>query len=175
MPWFHDANDTWTEADAAPDDGLGLQVQATDPNVAPEVRVLHDGEPIFHVTGVAPRPQTDTTHTVARVDPSSATGARLLAVHADAHDLIFEDLRPSDESEASDDALDHVKSALNEILIPVYVDDVVNDLSERVTGLAILHTIQYENEGGEAWSYFRTSVFRDGTLALEDEYGSLST
>lgn len=175
MPWFHETNDSWTEVDAAPDDGLGLQVRASDPGVAPEVRVVYDGEPISHVTGVDPRPQTDTTHTVTHVDPLSATGARLFAVHADAHDLIFEDLRSSNESEASDDAFDHVRSALNEILIPVYIDDVVGDLSEHVSGFVILHTAQYENEGKGAWSYFRTSVFKDGDLALEDEYGSLAT
>jgi hypothetical protein len=174
MPWFHETNNAWTETDDAPDGGLGLHVQASDPDVSPEVHVVKDGDPLFHLTGIDPRPQTDTTHTVAHVDPSSKSGTHLFAVHAEANDLIFEDLRSKDEKVATDEAIDHVQSALNEILVPVYIDDVVSELSERVPGLAILHTAQYERKKGRAWTYFRTSVFQNGDLALEDEYGSLS-
>lgn len=173
MPWFHATNGTWTEADSAPNGGTAIQVRASDTDISPEVRVLRDGETIFHLSGVDPRPETDTTHTIARIDPASAMGAPLFAVHADANDLIFEDLRFDGETLASDEALEYVQSALNEILIPVYIDDVVSDLSERVSGIVILHTVQYKSETRGEWSYFRTSVFQNGALALEHEHGSL--
>lgn len=174
MAWYTKKNDAWTDASGPTEDAPSVHVRASDPTVAPEVRFLQDSTAFFHLRGTDPRPETDTTHTIARVDPDAATGTLVCAVHADANDLIFEDLRPSEESDTSDSALDHVQSALNEILVPVYIDDVVSDLSERVTGLAVVHTVQYDREADGAWSYFRTSAFRDGDLVLEDESGSLS-
>jgi hypothetical protein len=58
-------------------------------------------------------------------------------------------------------------------MIPVYIDDVIGDLSETLSGLVVLHTAQYESDDAEAWTYFRTSVFEDGDLALEAERGAL--
>ena len=57
-------------------------------------------------------------------------------------------------------------------MIPVYIDDVVSDFSESVSSWAALHTVQYGNDGS-SWSYFRTSLFEDGTLLVEDEYGAI--
>jgi hypothetical protein len=105
--------------------------------------------------------------------PPESTGTLLFAVHALGTDLIFEDLRPSDGPEMPETALDQVQSALNEIMIPVYIDDVISDLSERLPGLLVLHTAQYSSEAGGPWSYFRTSVFENEALAFEVERGEL--
>lgn len=175
MAWYTKENDAWTDASGPTDGAISIQVRASDRNMAPAVRFLQGSTPFFHLTGTDPRSNTDTTHTIARIDPDSAAGALVCAVHADANDLLFEDLRPAEEVDTSDSAVDHVQSALNEILVPVYIDDVVSDLSERVSGLTVVHTVQYDPKTDGEWSYFRTSVFRNGDLALEDEFGSLST
>lgn len=172
MRSFANEDGTWTETSSVPDIGISIQVEASDTTVPPDIRLLADGTPFFHVAGVDPRPRTDTTHTVAHVAPDAPTGNAVFAVHADDNDLVFEDRRAGSESAVDEEALDHVQSALNEILIPVYIDDVVSDLSERVAGLVLLHTVQYE-DSGPAWSYFRTSMFSDGELCLEDEYGEM--
>lgn len=170
MPWYRKQNDTWSEQSGPIDDGLCVHVQADDPDVPPHVRVLADAEERLHLTGADPRPNTETTHTVGWVQPDS-TGMSLFAVHAQGTDLIFEDHRSADGLEA---ALDQVQSSLNEIMIPVYIDDVISDLSERLSGLVLLHTVQYQSaEEARTWTYFRTSAFEDGELALEVERGSL--
>jgi len=172
MPWYQKDDDTWSEHSGPTDSGFSVQVKADDPTIRPSVRVLSDAEERLHLTGADPRPNTDTTHTVAWVQPES-TGTRLFAVHAQGTDLIFEDLRSPDGPNVPDSVLDHVQSALNEIMIPVYIDDVVSDLSERLPGLLVLHTAQYKSEAGRAWTYFRTSVFEDEDLAFEVERGEL--
>lgn len=172
MPWYQKEDDTWTEQPAPVKNGLGIHVQADASDAGPSVRVLEDAEERLHLTGTDPRPDTDTTHTVAWVQPGS-TGTLLFAVHTQGSDLIFEDLRSATDPAASDTALDHVQSALNEIMIPVYIDDVVSDLSERLAGLLVLHTAQYESDAGGPWTYFRTSVFEDEDLAFEVERGEL--
>ena len=58
-------------------------------------------------------------------------------------------------------------------MISVYIDDVISDLSERLSGLLVLHTVQYEAAAGRSWTYFRSSVFEDGKLAFEVERGEL--
>ena len=172
MPWYEKDDDTWSEQSGPADTGLSVQVTANDPTAPPSVRLLNNTEERLHLTGADPRPDTDTTHTAAWVPPES-DGARLFVVHAQGTDLIFEDLRSPDGPDAPDSALDHVQSALNEIMIPVYIDDVISDLSERLPGLLVLHTMQYEGGSGRAWTYFRTSVFEDEDLAFEVERGEL--
>jgi hypothetical protein len=44
-------------------------------------------------------------------------------------------------------------------------------VSEKQSGLIALHTAQYDTDGG--WTYFRTSLFQNGDLQLEDEYGEM--
>lgn len=172
MTWFQQTNGTWSETLAPPEEGPSIEVRASESEV-PEVRFLNHGQTFFDVSGVTPGPTTDTTHTVATVDPESAWGALVFAVHASGNDLVFEDRRDDADATVSDGALEHVQSALNEILVPVYIDDVVSDLSERASGLAVVHTLQ-TGDDEEVWSYFRTSIFRDGSLALEAERGTLS-
>jgi hypothetical protein len=172
MPWYRKQDDTWTEPSTPVKDGLGVQIQADAPDTRPHVRVLHDADERLHLTGADPRPDTDTTHTVAWVPPDAA-GTRLFAVHAQGTDLIFEDLRSPNGPDAPDSALDQVQSALNEIMIPVYIDDVISDRSEQLPGLLVLHTAQYEADPDGPWSYFRSSVFEDGDLAFAVERGEL--
>jgi hypothetical protein len=172
MPWYVQRDEAWTETDAPDSDTRSVQVQAEDASTPPVVRVLDGGDERLHLTGAAPRPDTDTTHTVAWVPPD-ATGTLLFAVHAQGTDLIFEDLRSTDGPDAPDSALDHVQSALNEIMIPVYIDDVISDLSERLSGLLVLHTAQYDGGAEGPWTYFRSSVFEDEDLAVEVERGEL--
>lgn len=173
MAWYTLQDDSWSQQSSPPPGGFCLHVRAENTG-APEVRALADGQEFFHLSGVTPRPTADTTHTVARIDPDTATGVRLFAVHADGRDLTFEDRRPDDHRrDRTEQALQHARSSLNEILVPVYIDDVIEELSERVSGLVALHTAQYEDEKSTSWTYFRTSVFDDGDLALEEEYGSI--
>lgn len=172
MTAFTLQNGSWTETESVADDAPGLQVQATDSTLPPELQFWTDGTAFFHLTGAEPRPQTDTTHTVALVAPDTATGHVVFAVHTDDSDLVFEDCRSNSETPVSDEALDHVRSALTEIMIPVYIDDVVSDFSEEVPTWVSLHTVQYDADRS-SWSYFRTSLFDDGTLLVEDEYGAM--
>ncbi|MFB6250063.1 MAG: hypothetical protein ABEL97_16015 [Salinibacter sp.] len=166
-------NDTFTEVSGAPTDALCIQVQAPDGEAPPQVRVLAGGAEVLLLAGASPRPDTDTTHTVAHVDPADRRGTPLFAVHAADTDLLFEAQTEEWPGGIDPSDIDHVQSALNEILIPVYIDDVVSDLSDRAPGLFLLHTVQVEDDQPPPWTYFRTSVFADGDLALEQEWGSL--
>lgn len=171
MTWFSRTDGAWTETSSPSDEGPSIQIRASESERAPDVRFLMDGQTFFDVSGVDPRPQTDTTHTVAMVDPESSQGDLVFAVHAAGNDLLFEDCRGRES--ISDTALEQAQSALNEILVPVYIDDVVSDVSEAGSGLALLHTVQ-TNPESDGWSYFRTSMFRDGELLIEEERGTLS-
>lgn len=172
MPWYAKTSDTWSEQSGPADNGPSVQIRTDGRDGSPIIRVLDANEERLHLAGADPRPDTDTTHTVAWVQPET-TGTCLFAVHAEGSDLIFEDLRASDAPDAPDAALNQVQSALNEIMIPVYIDDVITDLSERLSGLLVLHTIQYAAEGGKSWTYFRSAAFEDGDLAFEMERGEL--
>lgn len=162
---------TWT-AVSSPPQTHHIRIRASDSSVHPDVQCLNPEAPILSLTGAAPRPGTDTTHTVAYLDPQSDTGTSLFAVHAQDRNLVFENFDVNEIGDIGPNDIDHVQSALNEILIPVYIDDVVSDLSERTSGLLLLHTVQYRDEGPE-WSYFRASAFENGELHFEDEYGEL--
>jgi hypothetical protein len=62
---------------------------------------------------------------------------------------------------------------MDEILIPVYIDDAIEELSGSLDGLVGLHTAQYADPPQASCTYFRTSVFKNETLLLEAERGSL--
>ncbi len=163
----------FAEVPSPPDDTLSIQVQVPQDGREPEVRVLSGGAEVLLLSGVPPRPDTDTTHTVAHVDSEGRRGSVLFAVHAADNDLLFEAQTEEWPGSVDSSDIDHVQSALNEILIPVYIDDVVSDLSDRAPGLFVLHTVQVEGDQPPPWTYFRTSVFTDGDLALEEEWGAL--
>ena len=165
MPWYTPTSD-WAETDGPADDGLSVQVHAA-PNERPFLRARTDSDE-YLFTGTDPRPDTDTTHTVARIDPDTGAGTALFTVHADGQNLVFEENAEADVDEA---LYDHARSALNEIMIPVYIDDVIEDVSEQTDALVALHTAQYGPD--DEWTYFRAALFDDGTLCLEDEHGEL--
>lgn len=173
MSTYARQNGAFTEVPSPPDDALSLQIPPPAEETAPQVRVLAGDAEILLLSGASPRPNTDTTHTVAHVDPEAPAGTPLFAVHAADNDLIFEEEAEVWPDGVDADDLDHVRSALNEILIPVYIDDVVSDLSERAPGLFVLHTVQVEGKQPPPWTYFRTAAFSGGALAIEDEWGSL--
>lgn len=173
MTWFSRVDGTWTETGSPADDGPSIQVRASETDLWPELRFRTEGRTFFDVSGVERRPNTDTTHTVALVDPESMSAEVAFAVHGSGNDLVFEDCRDPDDSVVSDEMMESAQSALHEILVPVYIDDVVSDLSKRGSGLAVVHTIQADERESD-WSYFRTSIFRDGELILEEEKGALS-
>lgn len=171
MTWFVHESNAWSETSGPVDQGLSVQIEAQEEGKRPRIRTLHDGAESLHLSGADPRPDTDTTHTVARIGPDGA--AKLLfAVHAQDSDLIFEDLRPEGDDEF-DRAFDQVQSSLNEILIPVYIDDVIGDLSENLSGLVLLHTAQYASSSASSWTYFRAAGFDGGDLVIEVEHGEL--
>lgn len=173
MSTYARRDDRFAAVPSPPDDALSIQVEAPQDGREPEVRVLSGGAEEFLLSGAPPRPDTDTTHTVAHVDPKGPHGTVLFAVHAADNDLLFEEQADERPGGVDPDDLDHVRSALNEILIPVYIDDVVSDLSERAPGLFVLHTVQVEGDRPPPWTYFRSSVFTGGDLALEEEWGAL--
>ena len=109
------------------------------------------------------------TYLLSGTDPDTGDGVVLFTVHASDQNLIFEEASDADVSDA---LYNHVRSALNEMMIPVYIDDVIEEVSEKQSGLIVLHTAQYDADN--AWAYFRTSVFTDDTLLLEDEYGEMT-
>lgn len=173
MAWYVKEDNSWERHPSPPTAEHCIHVR-TEETRPPEVRFLEDRQEFFHLTGTEPRPASETTHTIASIDFARTDGSLLFAVHtADSH-LTFEELR-SDRAENaySDDAFDQAQSLLSEILLPVYIDDVVSDLSEGQFGLVALHTVQYDSDENTSWTYFRASTFSDGELVFEEEHGEL--
>ncbi|MEF8817091.1 MAG: hypothetical protein V5A58_09895, partial [Salinibacter sp.] len=84
-----------------------------------------------------------------------------------------EDRRTTDAPPSHAEALRQLRSALDEILIPVYIDDAIEEISEGGDGLFVLHTVQHGDGRDAPPTYFRVAIFRDGNLVLETEHGSL--
>jgi len=160
---------TWTEADSDTVDPPYIEV-TEDP---PAVHFVGGPNTSVQLSGAPARSDTETVHTVAIVDPSLTDGMTLCALRAEGDNLTVEDRRPADARTRYADAFEQLQSALDEILIPVYIDDAIEEMSESVEGRVALHTAQYADPPAASCSYFRTSVFRDGTLLLEAEHGSL--
>jgi hypothetical protein len=164
---LHDG--TWTEAASDAVDPPHVEI-TEDP---PTLHFVGETNASFQLPGAPARSDTETVHTVAIVDPSLTDGITLCALRAERDDLTVEDRRPDHARTRYGDAFEQLQSALDEILIPVYIDDAIEEVSESVEGLVALHTAQYADPPAASCGYFRTSVFRDGTLLLEAEYGSL--
>jgi len=124
-------------------------------------------------TGAPVDPDADTIHTVMWADPSLREGAPLCAIYVRGTDLDLEDRRTTDAPSSHANALDQLRSALNEIMIPVYIDDAIEEMSETVDGLLALHTVQHDDGRDAPFTYFRTAVFQNGELLLEEEFGTL--
>jgi hypothetical protein len=167
MSFYSPTGDPWPSSDAPPDPPY-IHI----PEDAPTIAFVGPTDTPNRVTGAPPRATADTIHTVVGIDPELRSGTPLCAVYVDGQDLSVDDLRPEAAAPTYDGAVDQLRSALREILIPVYIDDAIEEVSESVEGLLALHTAQYEGPES-ACSYFRTSVFRDGSLLLEEEWGAL--
>ena len=172
MTYFVPHDGDWIEVADAPDAPPYIEIDDSgDP--APTVRIVSSPDASYTVSGALPQADPDTIHTVAIVDPATGTGRQLAAVYTHDSEITVEDLRSPDTNVRYDDGLlDGFRADLDEILIPVYIDDAIDSLSEEVDGLVVLHTAQYDAPDGGC-SYFRTSVFEDGALQLEAEQGSL--
>jgi len=169
MRYFAPRNGTWNETDAPPDAPPYIQV---DEGAATVDFVGAPDDPV-RLAGAPVDPDADTIHTVMAVDASLDQGYPLCAVYVRGQSLDVEDRRPAGAPPAHANAVDQLRSALDEILIPVYIDDALEEMSEGLDGLATLHTAQYDDGPEAAPTYFRVSVVDDGSLLLEAEHGSL--
>ena len=161
-------NDSWSFVSETPADPPYFAVDEE----TPAVQFVQPSNS-FVLEGAPARAKDETVHTVALVDPSAASGLVLCALRAVGEDLTVEDRRPADARTQHADPFQQLQSAIDEILIPVYIDDAIEEISESVTELVILHTAQYDDPPKGSASYFRTSVFRNGSLVLEAEWGSM--
>ncbi len=143
------------------------------PEDAPEVAFVGDPEGSFRLEGATPQPGADTTHTVGIIDADLQLGSVVCALHVEENRITVDDRRSGSEPRCRDDAFEAFQAALDEILIPVYLDDAVETLSDDVDGLVAIHTAQYDDRVDRTCTYFRTSVFENETLLLEEERGSL--
>lgn len=164
---IHDA--PWTETESPPDAPPYLQVDAETATVE---LIGGDDSPI-RLTGAPVDPDADTIHTVMAVDASLAQSYPLCAVYVRGQLLDIEDRRPADAPPAHADAVAQLRSALDEILIPVYIDDAIEEVSTGLDGLMLLHTAQYDDGPDAPPTYFRISAVEDEQLLLEAEHGSL--
>lgn len=168
MHYFRLHPETWTEADSAPDDAPYVEIDEE----APAVRFVSPSGDAYRLSGAPVDPSADTIHTVALVTPNAGQGAPLCAIYVHDRTLDLEDRRGPDAPPAHADAVDQLRSALDDILIPVYIDDALEEVSDGMEGVLALHTVQYADTTG-APSYFRTAAVRDGALRMEAEWGEL--
>ena len=169
MLYFVPQNGDWTETETSP--GVPPYVEV-DPD-ASSVRFVGLHDESYRLTGAPVDPSADTIHTVAAIDSTLAHGHPLSAVYVRDRTLDVEDRRPPDAPAAHADAVDRLRSALDEILIPVYIDDAVIETGESLNGLLALHTVQYDDGTDAPCTYFRTSLFGGEELLLEVERGTL--
>lgn len=168
MRYYTPKNGSWTETKTTPDAPPHIEV---DPD-APATRFVGpDGS--YRLSGAPVDPSADTIHTIAVIAPDLSHGHSLSAVYVRDRALDVEDRRPPDAPAAHADAVDRLRSALDEILIPVYIDDAVVEAGENLDGLLALHTVQHDDGAEAPYTYFRTSVFDGDELLLEVERGAL--
>lgn len=168
MTYYIPDDESWTEAAESPADSPHL---AIDPE-APALQFVGRSAS-FRVDGAPARTADETVHTVALLGPSLDTGMVLCALRAEGQDLTVEDRRPPEARGRHAEAFDQLQSALDEILVPVYIDDALEEISESVDPFVALHTAQYASPPRDDNTYFRTSLFQDGVLLLEEERGAL--
>jgi hypothetical protein len=169
MSYYTPRDGDWTRRSDPPADAPYIEVDET----APTVRFVGGPESSVELSGAPARSDAETVHTLMIVASDLTDGTTLCALRAEDNDLTVEDRRPPDARTRFADAFEQLQAAMDEILIPVYIDDAIEELSETVDGLVALHTAQYADPPQASCSYFRTSVFEDGTLLLEAERGSL--
>jgi len=168
MQYFQSQPTGWTATDSRPDDAPYVEID----EAAPSVRFVGASGDEYELTGAPVDPSADTIHTVALVDLEQGQGTPLCAIYVHDRTLDLEDRRSPDAPPAQADTLDQLRSALDEILIPVYIDDALEEVSEGIEKAVAIHTVQYANTP-DTPSYVRTAVVRDGELLLEAERGEL--
>ena len=168
MRYFVPDDDSWSEvSDAPPPPFLQLDPEA------PSVSIVGPDETAVELSGAPVDPDADTIHTLTVVDPSALTAEPLCAVYAQGQTLDLEDRRSPHAPTAHADALDRLRSALAEILIPVYVDDAVTEATESLDGWVVLQTVQHDDGPDAPPTYVRVALFEEGTLQMEAEHGAL--
>jgi len=168
MRYFAPDDDSWSEvSDAPPPPSLQFDPEA------PSVLIVGPDETAVELSGASVDPDADTIHSLTVVDPSAFTAEPLCAVYVQDQTLDVEDRRSPEAPAAHADALPPLRSALNEILIPVYVDDAVTEATEALDGWVVLQTVQYDDGPDAPPTYVRVAVFAEGTLQMEAEHGTL--
>lgn len=163
----HDGN--WTEADS---DAVNPPYVKVDEDTA-TLYLIGEADAPVQLTGAPIDPDADTIHTLMNVDAALRRSAPLCAIYVRGADLDLEDRRSTDAPSSHAEALDQLRSALDEIMIPVYIDDAVEKMSETVDGLIALHTVQHDDGRDAPHTYFRIAGFEDGDLLFEEESGTL--
>lgn len=168
MSYYAANGDTWSEVSEAPAAPPYLEIDEE----SPKLRFVGSSAE-FQIEGAPARAAGETVHTVTLLDPSLDTGMVLCALRTEGQDLTVEDRRPSEARGRHAEAFDQLQSALDEILVPVYIDDALEEISESVDQFVVLHTAQYASPPKDDHTYFRTSLLQDGALLLEAERGAL--
>lgn len=168
MPYIRPHPTDWSDVNAPPGEPPYLEISET----PPEIHVIGTSD-TYQLSGAPVDPSADTIHTVAVVDPHTGRGAPLCAIYVQDRALDLEDRRPSDAPSVHANAVDRLRSALDEILIPVYIDDALQESSQGLEDAVLLHTVQYDAGPDAAATYFRMSAMQDETLRYEWERGSL--
>ncbi|WP_103030486.1 hypothetical protein [Salinibacter altiplanensis] len=168
MSYYVPQKEEWRAVSSQPDPPY-VEVDAE----TATLHVVGGTEASVQLDGAPVDPSADTLHTVSTVPPSLQEGAPLCALYVRGQDLDVEDRRTAEAPSSHADVLDQLRSALDEILIPVYIDDAIEEVSEGNDDVFVLHTVQHDDGRGAPPTYFRVAIFRDGDLVLETEHGSL--
>jgi len=168
MRYFAPTDESWHEVSHAPDPPY-LQFEPE----APSISIVGSDDTTAALAGAPVDPDADTIHTLTVVDPSSLTAEPLCAVYVQGQTLDLEDRRSPGAPAAHADALDQLRSALDEILIPVYVDDAITEATDAIDGWVVLQTVRHDDGPEAPPSYVRVALFEEGTLQLEAEHGAL--
>ncbi|MFP4227699.1 MAG: hypothetical protein ACLFTE_02600 [Salinivenus sp.] len=168
MPYIRPHADDWVEVDSSPNEAPYIEIS----EAPPEVHIIGASD-TYSLSGAPVDPSADTIHTLAVVNPDTGRGSPLCAVYVQDRTLDVEDRRPPDSPPAHADAVDRLRSALDEILIPVYIDDALHKVSQGLDDALLLHTVQYDDGPEAAPTYFRVSAVQKDTLQFELERGAL--
>ena len=170
MAFYTPEAGAWTRVQSRPD---GTYIHVPDDLLNAPALVLFEGDTaVFTLENASPSPDAETVHTVAALDADAMHGTLLCVYVVEEGDASLVDLRSAASTTDTDDLVAGIEEALDDILLPVYIDDAVQEGTEDADSLIGLLTVQ---PGGSEppYSYARVAVFRSGELLLEEEAGSL--
>jgi len=168
MRYFAPATTSWNELSDAPDPPY-LQFRPETSSVS----IVGTDNAEVTLSGAPVDPDADTIHTLTVVGPSSFSAHSLCAVYVQGQTLDLEDRRPPEGPSTHADALNHLRSALDEILIPVYIDDAITEATDALEGWVVVHTVQHDEGPSAPPTYLRVALFERGELQMEAEEGAL--